>query len=85
MLQLPLYRWYPRGLHPRAAVCSLVPALTAVSGHWHHSPGGGVVCMLQEWKDPSWNRHVVLQDQQKEWGFVEDAAMTSRVGAFLWG
>lgn len=37
----------------------------------------------QEFKDPSWNRVMVLQDQEKEWRFVKDAVMTSCVGAFL--
>lgn len=38
----------------------------------------------QQFKDPSWNRHMVLQDGEKEWGFVKDAVMTPCVGAFLW-
>lgn len=38
----------------------------------------------QGFKDPSWNGHMVLQDQEKEWGLVKDAVVTSWVGAFLW-
>ena len=63
----------------------LFPLSQQLDGHWHYSQGGRVVCMLQEFKDPSWNRHMVLQDEQKEWGFVEDAVMTLCVYAFLWG
>lgn len=69
----------PSGSAPMGSSVLTIPIPRAVGCPYSQAlqPGQG-------FKDPSWNGHMVLQDQEKEWGLVKDAVVTSCVGAFLW-